>query len=181
VSYAGHISFNLLFSTIDVWRYNWLARFLAWHPEKGHLTDHSFVLAMICSYPLVVSPVLLLIIIPYAWLLFRANIDLDTCDLLHWNRALVEKKGGDPDKLLKACKKSFWQWVSSLFITFGLPDFWLQNMPSLEQSRFLYVVMLAFYTWFYAVSMTSIVLCYATYQQLRAKRGPFFTSKTITS
>ena len=87
-SYAYHTSFNLFFFTIDVWHYNFLARAIAWltsHEKDtlGHLAQYSVVLSMACSYQFVVGTTLLIIFVPYAWTLFRANIDLDTFDLLH--------------------------------------------------------------------------------------------------
>ncbi len=184
VSYAFHTRLSLFFFTIDVWHYNILARAGTWleaHGEPGDFVRYSPVASMICSYPFVVGTAVLLIFIPYAWLLFWANVDFDATDLLHWDQALVQKKKGDPHALFKAALKSLLVYLAGFFVSFGLPFMVLHYYPFLEQSGGLFVLILCGFSWLYAIGMSSIVFCYAISYQLKEKRGPFFRNNSPRS
>jgi hypothetical protein len=182
LSWAYQRSVSVGFFQIDVWHYNGLARLVAGIPHspsdrEHHFYEYSFVLQTVCSYPFLTAMVLLSICVPLAWLFFRANIDLDTFDLLHWNQELVSKKGGDPEVLQKVHRKSLYQWLFGLLVLSGLPLFFLRQHHSLEQSPGFFLVILVAFAWLDATGATNAILCFAIFNQLRNKRGPRFIGR----
>jgi hypothetical protein len=185
-SYANHTSFNFFFFNIDVWHYNFLARVLAAlfsHDKSnpGHLVHYSVVLSMICSYSVVVVTVLFVIFVPYAWALFRANIDLDAIDLAHCNKQLFGKISNNQEELPKAYKKSFYVYLIGMFGAFALPMFFLGHHLFLENSTTFFVTFLCFYAGIFSYGIAGVVMCFAVYRQLKQKRGPRFQSNPTVS
>jgi hypothetical protein len=129
------------------------------------------------TYSRVVSTTLLLIFLPYAWLLFRANIDFNTRDLLHWqDRSTEQQRRGNV----------LWQMLvdSSVclmvaYCSWSVPDYFIGKHPSLQTSYTFFLVTLACLTWLYSAIPVMVVMgCAISYQHLR-RLGPRYNSCSL--
>jgi hypothetical protein len=147
-------------------------------------------------YSRVVSTMLFVVCLPYGLLLFRANMDFNCFDLLHWNvRLSDEQKRGWPIlwRMFVAVGAIFIPAYCSLDATayvISEYDFAAHSMrgesPSLGTSYMFFTMTLAFYTWIYSfIPMIVVEGCSIGYQHLR-RLGPRYpdiisSSKPLTN
>jgi hypothetical protein len=170
-SYVFQKSFNLCFFTIYVNPAD-LARSVGW------------------TYWRVVSPTLFLIFLPYGWLLFRSNIDLNTYDLLHWQVRLKEdqkKRGRVLARMLVAVgvcaimPYAAWDVPNYIIREYDTGFGKIANLPSLHTSYTFFLMTLVFLAWLFSIIPTIAVMgCAIGYQHLRCL-GPRYRSNTSSS
>jgi hypothetical protein len=173
-SYYFHTSFNFLFFKIDVWHYNFLASSTASmrsHSSPHRFTAYSFVLSMVCSYSIVVSSTLLVVVIPYAWLLFRANVDLHTLDVQSAYPAFAKALNNDIGKMAKNVRRVYKANIVLLPLAFAAPAMFLLRVDFLEQSILFFVATLCFYTCVYGQMLFFIVFAYTVHRTLQTQFG----------
>jgi hypothetical protein len=146
-----------------------------------YVEQTGFVRSMIWSYPFVVSTVLLIIFVPYGWLLLRENIDFNTYDLLWWNHVLLKQTKGDRKKLMKTFRFVFVVSLIVMYGAFGLPELILRYRiyEHLNESYAFFLIVLTFYTWIYSAITYVFVLSAASYWQHWKRLGPRYQQENL--
>jgi hypothetical protein len=142
--------------------------------------DHADpVRSMAQSYSFVVSTALLLIFLPYGWLLFRVNIDLGACDLVRWNRVMREKTGMERHKLMKQYLLGILLLLTIMYTAFCVPKLILSYKvwQQLKYAKVFFISLLIFYTWLFSSATSAIVMCGATFFQHWRRIGPQYRAK----
>jgi hypothetical protein len=141
-----------------------------------YVEQTGFVRSMIWSYPFIVSTLLLILFLPYGWLLFRENINFETHDLLWWNHAMLVKTKGDRTKILKSYRFLFLASLTSMYVLFARPELMLRyNIHEhLNNSYVFFCIVLFLFALICAGATYALVLSAAVYWQHWKRLGPHY-------
>jgi hypothetical protein len=137
-----------------------------------HIDPNNALQSMLDGYFIPVATIQLVIFLSYGWLLFRANIDLNTIDLLHWNSRLVQRVNGNRDRLLTSSLITTLVAFAASYFVCGPVAYLVDMHPGINNSSATLLGFLIFYAWIYSALPCAIVVGAATaYQQWR-RLGP---------